>query len=234
MAYTAYQLITRAFYLSQIVSRDLDGPNPSQVSDGLYLLNALLDFKGSDLRLIPYYTHYDFDSVQGQEKYFIPNLYLVDTLTFNIGDVRYPMREMTRVEYFATARVDNIQSLPFSYRVERQLKGSDIYLYFNPAAVYQMKLWGKFALTDVALTTDLSLIYDTYYIEYLRHALCYWICCEWGATMPDASMAHYKEIQKKLMDISPPDLSVVKRSYFGKSYGYDWQEINLTEGYVPF
>ena len=89
MAYTALQLITRAFYLSQVVSRDLQVPNSSQITDGLYLLNAILDYKKSDLRLIPYFTFYEFDTVLNQELYFIPNLLLIDTITFNIGDVRY-------------------------------------------------------------------------------------------------------------------------------------------------
>lgn len=234
MAYTTLQLINRAYYLSQVVAREMETVSPTQNADGLYLLNALLDIKGSDLRLIPYYTFYEFNSVAGQEEYFIENLLAVDSLTFNIGDVRFPMRDMTRKQYFATARVDNIQSLPFSYRVERCLDGAKIFIYFNPASVYQMKLWGKFGLTDVSLTTDLSAIYDTYYIEYLRFALAEYICCEYGQTFPDECKKKYDEIRKKLMDISPADLSVTKRSYFNRGFGYDWQTLNLTTGYIPF
>jgi len=80
------------------------------------------------------------------------------------------MMDMSRKDYFAGPRVDNINSLPYSYRVERELGGSRIYLYFKPESNYVMKISGKYALTDVALNTDLSLLYDTYYIEYLRYA----------------------------------------------------------------
>ena len=100
MAYTALQLITRSFYLSQVVARDLQTPTGSQISDGLYLLNALLDIKGSDLHLIPYFQETMLTTVQGQEEYFVPNLFYVDSMTFNIGVVRYPMIEMTRKQYF--------------------------------------------------------------------------------------------------------------------------------------
>lgn len=234
MSYSALQLITRSYYLSQVVSRALQTVSAEQITDGLYLLNALLDVKGSDLRLIPYFTYYEFDSVPNQELYFIPNLLYVDTMTFNIGVVRYSMREMTRNEYFATARVDNISNLPFSYRVERVLDGSNIYLYFLPGGVYQMKLQGKFGLTDVTLGTDLSLTYDLYYIEYLRYALAEYICCEWGATFPDEAKRKYAEIRKKLMEISPVDLSVRKRTYFNSKPGLDWQSINVGVGWWPF
>jgi len=234
MAYTARQLITRAYYLSQIVSRQLQTPDGDQITDGLYLLNALLDVKGSDLRLIPYFQEYDFPAVAGQERYFVPNLLFADTLTFNIGVIRYAMTNLTRRQYFGTPRVDNIQTLPFSYHVERCLDGANIYLYFLPAANYAMRLWGKFGLTDVTLDTDLSLIYDTYYIEYLRYALAEYICCEWGSTFPDECKMKFMEIRKKLMDINPPDLSLNKKSYFRPGFGIDWQTCNLTEGYVPF
>lgn len=234
MAYTALQLITRSYYLSQIVARELQTVSAAQLSDGLYLLNAILDFKSTDTRHIPYYTHYEFNAVAGQEDYFIQGLLNVDTLTFNLDQVRFSMTEFTRSQYFAISRVDNIQSLPFCYRVERELGGSRIYLYFVPASDYVMKMEGKFALTDVTMNTDLSDIYDTYYIEYLRYALAEYICCEYGATFPDESKAKYNELRKKVVTVSPPDLSIQGDNYFDKGFGMDWQTANLTTGYWPF
>lgn len=233
MAYTALQLITRAFYLSQVVARQLQTPDGEQIADGLYLLNALLDIKASDIHLIPYFNEYDFNTVQGIEGYFVPNLVYADTITFNIGPVRYSMIDLTRKGYFGTPRVDNVQSLPFSYRVERKLNGSQVYLYFVPADIYQMKIWGKFGLSDVALTADLSLTYDGFYLEYLRFALAEYICTEWGATFPDEAKAKYAEIRKKLMMISPADLSIQKRTYFSRQPALDWTLVNIP-GWVPF
>lgn len=227
MAYTSLTLITRAYYLSGVVARDLQTVTGSQISDGLFLLNALLGFKGTDLRLIPYFQEYDFPAVIGQEMYFIPGLDYVDSMTFNIGVVRYSMYDMTRKEYFATPRVDNIESLPFSYRVERTLNGSNVYLYFVPADTYTMKIYGKFKLSDVTLNQDLLLTYDTYYIEYLRYALAEYICSDYGVTFADQSRAKYMEIQKKLMDVSPPDLVIQKQTYFNKGPAIDWQFVNI-------
>src|SRR3990167_9822976 len=127
MAYTALKLITKAYYLSQVVSRSLQVVSGEQITDGLELLNALLDFKSTDIRLVPYYRQYDFNTVQGQELYTIPDLLSVETLTFNIGAVRYSLEDMTRHGYFQPYRIDNVQSLPYQYRVERKLDGANVY-----------------------------------------------------------------------------------------------------------
>ncbi|MGL6123754.1 MAG: hypothetical protein ACRC1W_12220 [Shewanella sp.] len=234
MAYTGLQLITKAYYLSQVVSRELQTVSGVQVSDGLELLNALLDVKGSDLRLIPYYQRYDFPTVAGQEEYFIENLLAVDAMTFNLGDVRFPMQDMTRYEYFGTPRVDNVNSLPFSYRCERELGGLRIFMYFPPNAVYTVKLSGKFGLTQVTLMQDMSLTYDLYYLEYLRFALAEYICLDYGQTFPQPAKMKLEEMRKKLLDTSPKDLSLRKLNYFYDARGgLTWQQINIGGGYTP-
>jgi hypothetical protein len=233
MAYPARLLITRAYYLSQVVSRELQTVSGDQITDGLALLNAFLNFKGTDLRLIPYFKRFSFNTIQGQEDYFIQNLLYVDSITFNIGVVRYSMTDMTRKDYFATPRVDNIQSLPFSYRPERELDGMRLFFYFVPADVYVMKIFGKFGLTTVTLDTDLSLIYDPFFIEYLRYGLAEYICSDYGATFPDESKMKLMEIEKKLLEVSPADLSIQKKSYFTKAPFIDWQSVNIP-GWWPF
>jgi hypothetical protein len=234
MAYPASELITRAYFLSQILARDLQTISGSEMNDGLYLLNALLDIKFSDLQLIPYYTNYQFNTVQGQESYFVPNLAEADTTTFNIGTVRFSMNELTRKEYFSTPRVDQLQALPFSYRYERVLGGCNVFFYFVPNQSYLINIWGKFALSDVTLNQDLSLTYDLFYIEYLRFALAQYICCEYGQTFPDTCEMKLKQIVKKLKSVSPADLSITKRSFFTTNTTFDWQFVNLSSGYWPF
>lgn len=232
MAYTALELITRAYYLSQVVARGLQVVTGEQITDGLHLLNADLEYKSTDLRLIPYFERFEFDTIQGQEDYFIDNLLYVDSLTFNISNVRYSLLEFTRKEYFAVPRIDNVQSLPYCYRVERERGGARIYLYFVPNQVYNMRMSGKFALTDVTLTTDMSLIYDNFYLEWLRYSLAIKICEDYGATVPDATRMKYMEMTKKLMDVSPADLSIQKKGYFNKGAVMDWQLYNIP-GWVP-
>lgn len=234
MAYTAQKLIERALYLSQITSRDLQTPSASEISDGLFLLNALLDFKSSDLRLIPYFKRFEFLTVANQEDYFIDKLLYVDNLTFNLGSVRYSMTDMTRFEYFGTPRVDGIANLPFSYRIERELGGARIYMYFLPGQVFVMKGSGKFGLTEVALNTDMSLTYDLFYLEYLRYELGEYYCSEWSLPFPEQAAMKLAELRKKIKDVSPADLSLRKQSYFNAGPVMDWQTVNLSNGWFPF
>lgn len=233
MAYTARELIAKSYYLSQVVSRELQTVSGSQEQDALALLNELLDIKGSDLRLIPYFRRDTFNTVAGQEEYFVENLLEIDAITFNLQSVRYPMLEETRSEYFGTARVDNLQSLPFTWHAERELGGMRVYLYYVPNQVYTVKYSGKFGLTDVTLDTDLTLTYDRYYIAYLRYALAQYICADWGVSFPGESQKKFEEIRKKLMDVSPTDLKMRKSSYFGYGPALNYAIVNISGGFVP-
>ena len=234
MAYLVSTLITRSYYLSQILARDLQTLTGSMEEDGLFLLNESLEEKGSDLSLIPYYKQFTLTTAQGTEMYFIPNLAEADTVTFNIGEVRFSMNELTRKEYFGSPRVDELQALPFSYRIERCLGGANLYLYFVPNQDYVVNIWGKFSLTDVTLNQDLSLTYDGFYISYLRHYLASKLCSEYGQTFPDGAQKEFMRIEKKLKSASPADLSISKQSFFNSGSTFDWQWCNLSRGWYPF
>jgi hypothetical protein len=234
MAYSALTLITRAWYLSGIVARNLETVSGDQITDGLFLLNTLLDFKATDIRLIPYFTRYQGTFVIGQEMYFIPNLYEIETMTFNINQLRYPMTNMRRDVYFGAGRVDNINSLPFSYHLERTHGGSNLYVYFLPVETYPFNLIGKFALTDVTLMQDMSLVYDNFYIEYLRYALAQFFCNEYSIAFAPEKLQMLKMYEKKLMDVSPPDLSLRKVSFMNEGTTLNWAMVNVSGGYLPF
>jgi len=234
MAYSALTLITRAWYLSGIVARNLETVSGDQITDGLFLLNTLLDFKATDIRLIPYFTRYAGTFVINQETYFIPNLYEIETMTFNINQLRYPMTNMRRDVYFGAGRVDNISSLPFSYHLERTKGGSNVYVYFLPIAAYPFNLIGKFALTDVTLMQDMSLVYDNFYIEYLRYALAKFFCNEYSIAFAPEKEQMLRVYEKKLMDVSPPDLSLRKVSFMNEGTTLNWAMVNVSGGYLPF
>lgn len=233
MAYTVTELITRAYYLSQVVSRELETVSGQQFADGLVYLNALLSLKSAHSRVIPYFQEYDFNAVVGQEKYFVPNLVQPETLTFNIGPVRYSTQPTPRRAYFGSGRVDNITSLPFNWHFERLLNGSNIYLYFLPADTYPIKIWGKFGFTDVSLNQDLSLTYDEYYIDYLRYRLAKRICSEFGIPMQPEALQELRELEEAVTDVSPPDLTLSKISSLQGTTGLSWADVSLGRGWRP-
>lgn len=233
MSYTTTQLITRAWYLSGIVSRDLQTVSGSQLSEGLFLLNALLSTKTANQRLIPYFNKYEFDAVEGQEKYEIPNLVEAESLTFHIGDVRYQMKPQTRIDYFGSARVNNVQSLMYYWHVERTKDGADLYMYFVPNANYPCELWGKFSLESVALGEDLLDVYAMYYLEYLRYALAEYMCQEYNIDFPLRNVQKLNEFEQVIIDISPTDYTMQKLSSLQVETGFNWGDVNIGRGWRP-
>lgn len=156
MAYTAQQLVTRSWFLSGIVARNLQVPTGDQINDGLQMLNDLLNFKQIETDLIPYWTYFSINAIPNQETYFLPYIAAVESMTFNLGPVRYPMESTSRTNYFGSARVDNISTLPFSWNYNRGQGGGTLALYFKPDQNYPLKIMGKVFLTDVTLTTDMT------------------------------------------------------------------------------
>ncbi len=233
MAYTAQKLITRAWYLSGIVARELQTVTGDQITEGLDLLNALLAIKTANNRLIPYYDTVNFTGVIGQERYNIDNLINVESLTFNIGAVRYSMLEMDRVTYFGTPRVNNIQALPYSFHVERTLNGAYIYVYFTPQSNYPFEIVGKFSLDSVTLDQDLSLTLDAFYIEYLRYALAEYMCNDYNISLTPQVSKKLDDYEQIITDISPIDLTIQKLSTLQQNTSINYGDVNIGQGWRP-
>lgn len=260
MTYTAQQLITRSWYLSGIVARNIQTPTGDQIYDGLEMFNDLLNFKQIETDLIPYWQYITFNSVPQQEFYFLPFVAEVETSTFNIGVVRYPMVSTCRTNYFGSSRVDNISTLPFSWNYERGVGGGTMGMYFIPDQEYPIKMKVKIFLVDVDLDIDLQNVtasfnntynipgytpyvfinngiqgYDTSYVEYLRYALARYMCSEYGVEFNPESQRIFQSYQRKLMYMDPPDLSMKKMSILqsDQSPGYSWGDVNVGQGYRP-
>lgn len=232
--YTARKLITRSWFLSGIVARNLQVPTGDQITDGLDLLNSILDWKAFNTDLIPYWT-YDTSMVcvPGQETYFIPNCAAIESITFNIDNVRYPMDSTSRSTYYGTGRVDNITTLPFNWNFNRTLKGGNLSLYFIPDQAYPLKFMGKFFLQDVSLDEDLTTVFDLAYIEYLRYYLAQYMCSEYGIMFNPDSKEILKGIERQLMYVSPPDLTMIKTSILTDGTGINYGDVNIGRGWRP-
>jgi hypothetical protein len=248
MSYTAQDLITRSWFLSGIIARNLQVPTGDQIYDGLQMLNDLLNFKQIEIDLIPYWTYIELPLVPGQEFYFLPYVAAIESATFNIDVVRYPMDYVARRNYYGSSRVDNISTLPFSWNYNRALGGGNMALYFKPEAAYPLKMMVKLFLVDVTLQTDLTNVsqvvpytfinssnqgLDTSYIEYLRYALAQYMCSEYGILFNPESEKILTSYKRKLMYIGPPDLSNIKTSILTAGTGLNWGDVNLGKGWRP-
>lgn len=233
--YPALELITHAYYTSGIVSRANQVVQGYQINDGLWLLNELLDFQQVKTDLIPYWQYnQDLILVPNQETYFIPNCVAIESLTFNYADVRYPSSGLSRRVYFGSARAENVITLPFTYNANREKGGMQLNFYPLPASNYPVKFTGKFALTDVSLTTDMLSVYDSSYIAYLRYGLTQKICEYFGVPMPIRAQMTLDEMRRNLMYVSPPDLINISNSIMQGNRGnvINWGQVQIGNGFT--
>lgn len=234
MAYTVTKLITNAYYLSGIVSRDFETVSGPQLQDGLDSLNDVLSDTTADQGMIPYYKKHDFTAVVGQEEYFIENLIEIDTLVFFINQVRYSMIDNGRRIYFGAPRAQNVQSLPFNYHVEREFGGARIFLYFKPQATYPMQLWGLFRLPEMAFNDDISLTTDRFYIDYLKYKLTERLCDNYSYIVPPGVTKRLMEIESAInkrmgeMDLTQQVMSTLT----GDQNSLNYAQANLGRGFT--
>jgi len=232
MAYPTTQLITNAYYGSGVVSREFETVSGGQLSEGLDWLNDIISETDINLSMVPYETTYNQNFIIGQEKYFIQNLVKIDTLVFFLDSVRYAMQFTKRNEYFGASRVENINTLPFEWYLERAYGGSNLYIYFKPDRAYPMEIHGVFRLTNLVLGQDLTLTLDQFYITYLRYALMDRICSEYNYDTPPNVV---KQLDKYTAWIDKTsrvlDLSIKKVSTLQKRGTFNWAFVNLAKGW---
>ncbi len=231
---TAIELISSAYYLSGVVSRQLESVDSSQLSDGLEMLNDILAEKTAKGLEIPYYDpEYELQTVSGQEKYFVPGLIETESVTYSIGDVRYSAERVERKRYFGSSRVNNVSSLPDTYHVERKKGGSDLYFYYSPSAIYDIRVTGKFSLQSVTLNSDLNDTLEQFYISYLRYELAKRICDFYNLDFSAGKVKTLNDLEKNIFQVATPDMTSKKVSLFdGDSVGVNYAYANLGNGFI--
>jgi len=234
MTITVTELITNAFYASGIVSRDFNQVTGPQLAGGHQLLNDILAEKLLESDMIPYYTSHTLTGVIGQEAYFIENLIEADTFTFVIDSVRFPTIQANRQQYFGTARANNVNSLPFQWHLERTLNGANFYIYFTPDQAYTCEIWGKFGLAaTTGLTQDLELVYDRYYLSYLKYQLAKRICVDYNFAVPVGVSDELGDFERKIKNYSAiVDVSLNTTDGFPDNDGLTWAQVNLGKGWT--
>ena len=235
MYYPVTKLITGAYYESGIVARGLGAVSGAQASDGLDLLNEILVEKSMDSVFLPYWQNTTITLMTGEETYNITNLIELATLTFNIGNVRYPMDEQGIREYNATGRVSGFTSLPDRYYLQRTLNGMLIKLYPSPASTYILNILGKFAYDQITMMqADLSLTFDAFHILYLKFKLAYRLLIWKQQAIPPALDKQLTNMEQRFHALGGQDFTVQKTSAFGMPFGGpNYMRAALKDGWYP-
>ena len=169
------------------------------------LLNALLDWKTiqTDFLFLIGLTM-SFLLFQAQEAYFVPHLYAVESLTFNIDVVRYPTDFTTRRRYFGSSRVDNIQALPFNWTFNRKVGGGTIYMFSFRLATIPLRSWESLAFRMWRFKKICwEQAYDS--IRVLSICVMHWLqymCSEYGIMFNPESKQILRGIHQQLLDIT--------------------------------
>ncbi len=230
----AVEIINRALVLSGLVARGLQQASGEQGKDGLFWLNQLLAEKSAKGRLLPYYGHLEVTPAIGDKVAFFEGMVSADVFTFNIGDIRYPVKATTRNKFFGEARAENISSLPYEWYWERVPGGINIHLYFSPAGEYPLKLTGLIGFSPVTFDTEMNPIMDGYYQNFLMFELAESLCAWSKISMPPATAAKLERLRKEVTDINPKDYSQTKISMLGGNGILSYATINFCKnGWYP-
>lgn len=236
MAYTWLNCITDAFYISKIRSPDFQTVGADDTQRGISEMNAILSGMSANTKMVPYYKEYVFPAVIGQEKYFIPGLIEPLSLTFNMQVVRFATTTIGRKKYHGKTRVDGLIALPFENTFEKCLNGSNLYVQLLPAESYIFKIWGKFGLGSISvddLTTDMLLVYDRWYADFLMHMLIKRLGNFYGVPIGPEVQNTIDTIAANVNDMNPLDLEENKINFYDSAAYPNWVQIQLSRGFTP-
>lgn len=235
------ELIGNAYYLSNIVARDLQTVSPSQTSDGLQMLNEIISEKSSDGRFIPYYGRETFSGVVGQEEYFVNNLVYIESLVCTGQQFRFSMQPIDRRKYWGDSRANNINSSPSpTYYTERaidsisKIPGMKIFVYFKPSdPSYTFTLNGRFALGTFTLGDTISDSLEAFYLSYLKYKLASRLCEFYSLPFEDYKVNTLYKLERQVDDVNPIDTTIKKFSSFKRQPQGYWSNVNLGHGWTP-
>jgi hypothetical protein len=235
VAYLSSNLVSDSLYLSGIVSRDFETPTGAQMSDGLKLLNEILADRTSDESTIPYTQKLAFPAVPGQSEYLIPNLIDIEVFVFYIDSLRYATRNQSRQDFLGSFRPTGIQSLPWSWHMEREFSGARLFLYFVPDKNYPLEIWGSFRLSAVTEFQDLSLTLDKFYTDFLQYMLAERMCQRNSYKVPmDVSQQLKKYYKWISANTNVMDLRQQKLSSLSGGAAINYGIVNLSpNGWMP-
>lgn len=178
---TANDIIVRAYYLIGELSPD-EIPSGSQITEGLYYLNDLLDHFSSLGILIPFIRNLTFDMTVGKDKYTISNVPgQTSDITFNriveldyVNVIRekisYPVRVIKRSDLFDNTRLLTIQTRPGYVLLLRDDLETTLQFYPVPEFAYEANIRAKFMLDHLELFVGLEQV-PPYCNRFLRYAL---------------------------------------------------------------
>lgn len=154
-------------------------PSSNDISFGLTLLNLIIRTDPTGAQ-IPFYRQLNFPLVVNQEMYTIgpngpdfvsPAIRDISTAYVTLINVNYPLKPLTRYEYFGLTNREIVTGVPRNYFFENTISDTtQLYIYPRPDQAYQITLAAKTDLDALTLYTPITQVPE-YYYQYLIYML---------------------------------------------------------------
>jgi len=236
---TTNELIVNALYLTG----ELGVGEPADsfmLTTGLELINELLDGWSSDSIYIPFLTTIDFTFVPGQGEYTISNIgtpnitgnQIVDLSFANYevpttGSTRlsYPLRIISKAEYYNVWRQTNVQTRPIYVFLNKQATESIVTVYPLPDQPYECKIQVKSYLNKLEAQDTLAglppLAYGLLKYALARKFIAYYPSANW----PQMNEAEYERYFQMFKNFNETDLTIRPSEILATPGPYYWQNI---------
>ena len=236
---TVNQLIINSLYLTGELGVG-ETPNSFMLTTGLDILNAILDSLDADSIYVPYLTTVNFTLQSGQGTYSISDMETADITADRVVDLSfanysvpttgdtvlvYPLRVISKAEYYNIVRQNNLQSRPGFIFLDKQALESFITLYPVPNANYPCSIQFK-AMINALSNQDTLGELPPFYYEFLKYAIArQFIAYYPSANWPQTNEDHYREMYQTLKNANETDLTIRPSNVLTAPEPYYWPNI---------
>ena len=232
------ELITRAYYASQVISPEFESITNQRTSDALFLLNMILGDSQVDVNFTPFEETRGVVVSAGSPNTFVSNLIQIRQMQFlndpdgETQSILYGCIEDTQMGFYGSTRPLYISTLPFHYYPYRQDDGMMIEFMYQPSQDTEFIITGKWGLKPLLISDNLDQ-FETYFINYLIFLLAESLCNYNTQAVPSYVAQQISKYERLLREMSPLHLDGVAPSAFQIGYGQDPFWFSLFKGYIP-
>jgi len=230
-------LIVDAYRLGKILPVVGANPNSERLTDGLRLLNYIIDEMNIDGREVVLNASLTIDKLT--TPYPLKGWIQISSATYRIGSVETPIDIVGLDEFMGTAYIRNVKSIPYiGYFQRSDLDGFNLNFYFDPDEKYPVTINGLKAVDELTLNDNIDTkakIYKVYLLERLIRDLR-----AYNSKPDDArNVAAIANIEDKLSNIKDVNTMVECSPFVSGSgdvidtLGKAGYEANVLQGWRP-
>lgn len=215
---TINDIIRRAYLLTSAFTYETQ-PTADDINTGLFLLNLIIrnDPMGS---IVPYYQTISFELTANQEMYTLgrsQGAYFacnriadISTAYVTLDQVNYPLKPLTRYEFYGISSRQIIQSIPKNFFMQNTTNDdTELFLYPQPNKNYQITLQVKTDIDYLTLFTPVTQL-----PEYYQRWMIYKLASELNDYRPSAVWNEEKQrkldaLQQKVENSADLDLTII-------------------------